>query len=369
MRLVFRLFLVVVLLGAIFGGIFYLKYQQGQQMAAMQSQPQPPAAVAAVEVRAETWRPTIDAVGSLVAVNGIAVTTEVAGTIREIAFDSGQTVAVGDMLVRLDDDVDRAALTGLEADRELARTQYERASELSSRRAISQSEIDETRFRFEGVDARVREQRARVAKKTIRAPFDGLLGLRLVDIGEFISPGDDIVQLQALDPIFVDYSVPEREFRNLASGQVVAVTVPAYPEREFSGTLTAIDSGVDEGTRSVRVRATLENVDGALRPGMFAQVRTLREETRDVVTVPRTAISYNTYGDFVFVINEGEGGNLTVSRRQVRTGASREGRIEVTEGLEAGDRVVRAGSMKLREGQPVTIDNSVELDDGTVTGQ
>src|SRR5690606_21184654 len=206
-------------------------------------------------------------------------------------------------------------------------------------------------------------------KKTIRAPFDGLLGLRLVDIGEFISPGDDIVQLQALDPIFVDYSVPEREFRNLAPGQVVAVTVPAYPEREFSGTLTAIDSGVDEGTRSVRVRATLENADGALRPGMFAQVSTLREETRDVVTVPRTAISYNTYGDFVFVINEGEGGSLTVSRRQVRTDASREGRIEVTEGIEAGDRVVRAGSMKLREGQPVTIDNSVELDDGTVTGQ
>ncbi len=369
MRLVFRLFLVLVFLGAIFGGIFYLKYQQGQRMAAMQSAPQPPASVAATEAQGETWQPAIRSVGSLEAVNGIAVTTEVAGTVREINFDSGQRVNAGDVLVRLEDSVDRATLDGLIADRELARTQYERASELSSRRAISQSEIDETRFRYEGVQAGVAEQQARIAKKTIRAPFDGLLGLRQVDIGEFISPGNSIVQLQALDPIYVDYSVPEREFRNLKVGQEVVVRVPAYPEREFAGTVSAIDSGVDEGTRSVKVRATLANADQALRPGMFAEVRTLRDETREVTTVPRTAISYNTYGDFVFVINEGEEGKLTVSRRQVETGDAREGRVEVVSGLQAGDRVVRAGLIKLREGQPIQIDDTVELDDADVSGQ
>ena len=369
MRLVFRLFVVLLLLGAIFGGIFYLKYQQGQRMAQMQSAPRPPAAVAATEARAEQWQPSIRSVGSLVAVNGVAVTTEVAGTVREINFESGQPVSADDVLVRLEDSVDRATLSGLIADRELARTQFERASELSSRRAISQSEIDETRFRYEGTQASVAEQQARLGKKTIRAPFDGLLGLRQVDIGEFVSPGSAIVRVQALDPIYVDYSIPEREFRNLEVGQDVVVHVTAYPEREFTGQVSAIDSGVDEGTRSIAVRATLPNEEGSLRPGMFAEVRTLRPRMRDVITVPRTAISFNTYGDYVFVINEGEGGQLAVSRRQVSTGNSVEGRIEVTEGLEAGERVVRAGLLKLREGQPIQVDNSVELDDAQVTGQ
>lgn len=369
MRLVFRLFLVGILLGAIFGGIFYMKYQQGQSMARMQSAPQPPAAVAATEARSEQWQPVINSVGSLEAVNGIAVTTEVAGSVRSFEFVSGQRVKTGDILVRLDDSVDQAALKGLVADRELARIQFERASELSSRRAISQSEIDETRFRYEGIQARVQEQLARIAKKTIRAPFDGLLGLRLVDIGEYISPGDDIVRLQALDPIYVDYSVPEREFRNVAEGQQVLVKVSAYAEREFAGTVGAIESGVDERTRSIKVRATIDNSDGSLRPGMFAEVRTLRAQMRDVVTVPRTAISFNTYGDFAFVINEDDDGRLTVSRRAVTTGVSRDGRIEVVEGIKAGERVVRAGLLKLREGQAISIDNSVELDDAGVTRQ
>lgn len=369
MRLVFRLFLVFILLGAIFGGIYYLKQQQNEEMARMQSAPQPPASVGATIARLERWQPAVRSIGSLEAVNGIAVTTEVAGVVRSFDFVSGQRVAEGDVLLRLDDTVDQAALNGLVSDRELARTQFERASELSSRRAISQSEIDETRFRYEGIQARVREQQARVARKTIRAPFDGLLGLRLVDLGEFLSPGDDIVRLQALDPIYVDYSVPEKEFPNLRAGQQVVVRVTAYPDREFVGSLTAIESGIDEGTRSIRVRATLDNQDGALRPGMFAEVRTLRELQRDVVTVPRTAISFNTYGDYVFVINEDEAGDLKVSRRGVAIGSVREGRVEVISGLADGDRVVRAGLLKLRDGQSVVIDESVELDDADITRQ
>ncbi|GJL81223.1 MAG: MexH family multidrug efflux RND transporter periplasmic adaptor subunit [marine bacterium B5-7] len=369
MRLVFRFFLVLVLLVLIFGGIYFLKTKQWQQMAAMQSSPPPPATIAATEVRVDDWRPSIQSIGSLKAINGIAVTTEVAGTVRAFEFESGQQVKTDDVLVQLDDAVDRAALNGLIADQELARTQFVRASELAPRRAISQSEVDETRFRYEGIQARVKEQRARLAKKTIRAPFDGVLGLRIVDIGEYLSPGDDIVQLRTLNPIFVDYSVPEREFSNVSEGQKISLKVPAYPDREFNGTITAIDSGIDEGTRSVRVRATVKNADNALTPGMFAEVNTLSPDLRQVLTVPRTAIAFNTYGDYVFVIKSGEGDALTVSRQQVKVGVVREGRIEVREGLEPGQKVVRAGLVKLREGQNVAIDESVQLDDADISRQ
>jgi len=362
MRVFVRLFVVTVLLGGLFAGIYYVKQQQALRMAERQSAPPPPAAVAATRARVEEWRPAIRSVGSLVATNGVPVTTEVAGTVSEFGFESGQQVSAGDVLVRLEDSVDQAVLRGLVADRELARTQFQRASELLPQRAIPQSEFDEARFRYEGAQARVEEQRTRLAKKTIRAPFDGLLGLRLVDTGEYISPGDRIVELQALDPIYADYSVSEREFSNLFVGQEVALRVPAYPETEFSGTVSAIDSGIDEATRSVTVRATFANPDGALRPGMFTELRTLRPQTQSVVTVPGTAISFNTYGDYVFVVDEGEGGELSVRRRQVSTGGRRRGRVEIIAGLEAGDRVVRAGLVKLRDGQRIEIDDSVELD-------
>lgn len=366
MRIVLRLFLVVVFLGLIFGGIFGWKHLERERMAEQQAAPPPPATVAATSAREESWQPLIRSVGSLIAVNGIALTTEVAGIVREFGFESGQRVSEGDILVRLEDGVDRAALQGLIADEELARVQFERASNLLPRRAVSQSEFDEVKARFDGAQARVAEQRALLARKTIRAPFDGLLGLRQVDQGEYLAPGTAIVDLQALDPIFLDYSVPEREFANLEVGQRVRALPDAYAGQVFEGRVSAIDAGVDEGTRSLRVRATLDNPEGRLRPGMFAEVRTLRPERRSVVTVPRTAISFNTYGDFVYVI-EGDEGDLSVTRRQVRTGASREGRVEVSEGLEADVRVVRAGLVKLREGQRITIDNSVELDDAEVT--
>jgi len=367
MRYLLRLLLVAALLGGVFGGIFYWKHLAAQRTAAQQSAPQPPATVAATEARAERWQPAIESVGSLVAINGIDVTTEVAGTVRSVEFESGQRVSAGQVLVQLEDSVDQAALEALVADRELARTQFERAGELLPRGGTSRSEFDETRFRYQGAQARVKEQRTRVAKKVIRAPFDGALGLRQVDLGEYLTPGATVVHLQALDPIYVDYSVPEREFRSLAVEQQVSVRVPAYPQQVFEGRISAIDSGIDEGTRSVSVRATLPNPERALRPGMFAEVRTLRPELRDVITVPRTAVSFNTYGDFVMVIEPGDGDALTVSRRQVRTGAAREGRIEVLDGLAAGDRVVRAGLQKLRAGQRVTVEDPVELDDARVT--
>lgn len=368
MKVIVRLFLVVVFLGVVFGGIFGWKYLQMQEMAKQANQPQPPATVATAKAHEVSWRPDIQSVGSISPVQGIEITTEVAGKISEVSFESSSRVENGDVLVRLDDSVDQATLRGLKANRELARVQFERTANLLPRRAVSQSQYDEAKARYEAARAQVAEQEARIAKKVIRAPFDGLLGIKQVDQGEYITAGQPLVTLTALNPIYVDYSVPERRFDDLGNGQTVRIRVSAYPERQFEGEITAIDSGIDEGTRSVSVRATLPNPDDLLRPGMFARVQTLMPEERTVVVVPRTAISYNTYGDFVYVVTDSEDGQRIVRRRTVTTGTTQSGNVEIIEGLSAGEEVVRAGLVKLRDGQRVTIDNSTALD-GEVSGE
>jgi membrane fusion protein (multidrug efflux system) len=369
MRVFIGLLIVVLFLGALGGGIAYWKYEQIQQMQAKMSKPQPPATVAATEARSETWQVSLSSTGSVNAINGIEVTTEVAGKVERIAFESSQRIDQGEVLVELESSVDRAALDGLIAERDLAQTRFERNANLLPRNAISQSQYDESKSRYDAAKAAVAEQRARIAKKTIRAPFDGLLGFRQVDQGEYINPGEAIVAIQALDPIYVDYTVPEAQFSAISVGQTVEVRVDAYPDRTFTGEISAVDADVNEGTRSVDVRATLDNPQDALRPGMFARVQTVERNKKDVVTVPRTAVSFNTYGDFVFRITEGEDDQLKVSRKQVTTGRTRDGRVAVTKGIEPGDRVVRAGLVKLRNGQNVTIDNSVELDDTVEAGE
>ena len=356
-----RMTVVLVLLAVIFGVIFGLKYAQGQKMAAAQRLPPPPATVAAAKVEQESWRASLRSVGSLVAVNGISVTAEVAGIVSSIHFESGEPVEEGAVLVRFDSDVDEAALEALRADRQLAEIQFKRAQELVAKRALSRSEYDEAETKFSAAEARVAEQRERIELKTIRAPFSGLLGLRVADLGQYLEPGDPIVSLEALNPIYVDYSLPERYLQRISVGQALTLRFDAVPERSFSGRVLALEPGIDQGTRTVKVRGRLENRSGELRPGMFAEVHTLESGTRTVLTVPRTAISFNTYGDFVFVIEENERGALAVARRQISTGAVREGRVEVESGLRVGERVVRAGIVKLREGQPVDVDNSVAL--------
>ena len=364
-----RLIIVVILLVAIFGGIFAVKYVQFQKMSAQLAQPQPPATVASTEVQTEHWQPNLRAVGSLVAINGIEVTTEVAGIVSEIDFVSGQRVQKGDVLLKLDDTVDRATLAGLKANKRLAQVQLRRVQNLLSRKVVSKSDFDEAKAKYDAADAAVSEQEAVIAKKTIRASFAGLIGIRQVDLGQYLAPGTQIVSLQALKPIFVDYALPEREFRKIATGQAVKVAVDAYPNEAFTGKVTAVEPGVDRGNRMVQVRATMTNEDARLRPGMFAEVTSLLPGQQQVLTVPRTAISYNTYGDFVYLIANGPGGKLVAKRHQVATGRAREGRVEIKTGLKAGQRVVRAGLVKLRDGQPVKIDNSVALHDAEVAAE
>lgn len=363
------LLIVVVLLLVLLGSIFGLKQWQQFSMQAQMSQPRPPPVVAATEVTIQDWVPTLRAVGTLVATNGIDVAAEVGGIVKEIVFSSGQRVEQGTILIRLDDTVDRAALDALRADRRLAEIKFNRRKDLLKKKVTSQSEYDESKASFEAASARVAEQEAIIDKKVIRAPFSGLLGIREVDLGQYLEPGTRIVGLEALDPIHVDYTLPERYLHQVAVGQKVELKLEAVPGEIFQGNVSAFDAGINQGTRTIRIRATLPNTDQRLRPGMFAEVHTLQAESQQVLTVPRTAISYNTYGDFVYLITQQQGGPLMVKRQQVISGESRAGFVAIQEGLQAGDRVVRAGLVKLRDGMPITIDNQVELQDARISGE
>lgn len=355
MKTTIRLVIVVIVLTVALGSIFGWKYLKMQEMGAKNSQAQPPSPVEAVTIESQSWRPGLSSVGSLRAINGVEVANEVAGVVSEVAFESGQSVSKGDVLIRLEDSVDQAALAALEAQAQLANETYQRYSNLLPRNAVSQSQFDEARANYQAARADAEQQRAQLNKKTIRAPFDGVVGLRQVDLGEYIAVGTPIVDLNMLDPIHVDYSVPERALDQVAAGRGIELTVAAYPERVFEGEILAIAPSINESSRTLNVRAQLENADGALHPGMFAEVSTLSADTRDVLTLPRTALSFNTYGDFVFRIVENDQGQTVASRQQVTTGSTRGDVVEIVDGLSAGDQVVATGLLRLRDGQPVKV--------------
>jgi len=351
-----RLFLVAVFLTAVFSGMYLWKQRTAQQMAAAQAGGPPPATIAAATVDSERWQPYLQVVGSLAAVAGIEVTSEVAGQIRAIHVNSGERVQQGELLLELDDRTDQAQLKGLLAERTLARLKFERAATLIKDRSVSKSDYDEARAMLDNADAQVAAQEALVGKKRIRAPFDGRLGIRRVDLGEYLTPGAAIVPLEKLNPIYADFTLPERELARIAEGQGIAVRVQAYPDETFNGSIIAIDPGINVGSRSFRVRAQLDNPEQRLRPGMFADVRVELPHTESVITIPDTAISYAPYGDSVFVIEQKDG-NYSVTRRQIKTGNTRDGRVSVVSGLSAGEQVVSAGHNKLRSGQGVIIDS------------
>ena len=355
--MILRLFLVLLFLAAVLGGIFGWKQIQQQQQAALQGPPPPPV-VASARVEAETWGPSLEAVGSLVAIQGIDVANEVPGLVREIKFDSGLAVKAGEVLVQIDDAVDQADLLGLLAQRDLAQIKVKRLQSLLKDRSTSQSDYDEAKAQLDGAEAAVTAKRATIAKKRIVAPFAGRLGIRKVDLGDYLPAGSPIVPLNTLDPVYVDYMLPERELTKVSVGQAVVATVAAYPGREFKGSISALDSGVDVKTRNLKIRATLPNADGALRPGMFAEVATLLPAREGVLTLPRTAITFAPYGSSVFLIEEKDG-KPQVQRRPVTTGGAQGGRVEIVTGLAAEDQVVAVGQVKLRNGQEVKIDNSV----------
>jgi membrane fusion protein (multidrug efflux system) len=326
--------------------------------------PMPVETVTSAVVKEEDWAPVLSAVGSISAVQGAVVATELGGVVSQIAFENGSTSKKGDLLVQLDASAEEAQLHSAEADVELARADLERSRDLAARKVISKAELDAAESKFKQKNASVDQMRSMITKKTIRAPFDGQLGIRQVNAGQMINAGQQVVSLQSLDPVFADFALPQQHFAKLSQGLEIRVTTDAVPGRVFNGKLTAVNSMVDVATRNVSVQATLENPDHVLRPGMFAKVEVVLPEKARALVIPGSAISYAPFGDSVFVIDKRKDPKTgkesqTIRQQFVRVGEARGDLVSITKGLKAGDMVVSTGVFKLRNGMAVTINNDL----------
>ncbi|MFP4559871.1 MAG: efflux RND transporter periplasmic adaptor subunit [Thiohalorhabdus sp.] len=358
-----RMILMVLALAVVFGGIFGWKYYQGMLMQQMMaSKEEPPVTVTTAEAEAETWQPELKAVASLRAESGVAVSPELDGRVAEIPFESGQEVDEGDLLVAQSTATEEAELERLRARRELAEARLRRQRRLVEQDQTSQEAVDEAAAELKTLEAQIQGQREAIAKKHIRAPFAGVLGIRNVDRGQFVSPGQDLVTIQALEPLHADFDLPQQSLGRVRVGMPVRLTVDTFPDRTFEGEVTAIEPEVAQETRNFAVRATLPNEDRSLRPGMFAQAAVQLPEQGDVVTLPQTAVSTDPYGESVFVVEEAEDEEepSTVTKRFVRTGERRGDQVAIEEGVESGETVVTSGQLKLEEGARIQVDNSVQ---------
>jgi membrane fusion protein (multidrug efflux system) len=324
----------------------------------------PPETVTSAIVKEEDWAPMLSAVGSVNAVQGAVVSTELGGMVSEIGFQNGTLAKKGDLLVKLDASQEEALLRSAQAEVELARTDLERTRDLAAKKVVSNSDLDAAQSKFRRLTAVVDQMQSNIRKKAIVAPFDGQLGIRQVNIGQMINSGQPVVALQSLDPVFADFALPQQYFSKLSQGLEIRVTTDAMPGRVFTGKLTAVNSMVDAVTRNVMVQATLENPDHVLRPGMFAKVEVVLPEKQRALVIPGSAISYAPFGDSVFVIEKTKdpktGKELQTIRAQfVRVGEARGDLVSITNGLKAGETVVGTGVFKLRNGMAVTINNDL----------
>lgn len=347
-------FLAVVLL---LGGI---KAAQIKEMSGMDHS-MPALSVATTEAKAVIWQPTLRAIGTLAPVEGVTISADADGTVVRIAVENGAPVRAGDLLVSLDTSVEEANLHAAQATAELNRINLERAKDLWSRQAIAKSDYDAAEAAAAQSLAAVAAIQAQIAKKQVRAPFDGRVGIRTVNHGQFVGRGAPLMPLQKLDPIFVNFNVPQRQLPSLALGQEVAVSIDAFAA-EFKGRLTAINPEVDSATRNVAVQATLDNPQELLRPGMFARVEVQLPASEEVIAVPATAIAYVSYGNSVFIVEtmkSPEGKEYLGVRQQfVQLGAKRGDLVAITGGVKPGEQIVSAGVFKLRNGAAVQVNNA-----------
>jgi membrane fusion protein (multidrug efflux system) len=353
-------------IGGLLGLVILLFAIKGLQIGKMMSTPMvmPPTTVSSATVKEEDWAPTLSAVGSISAVQGAVVSSELGGVVSQIAFENGGTAKKGDLLVQLDASAEEALLRSAEAEAELGRQDLERTRGLATQKVVSKAELDAAQSKFNRLNAVVDQMRSNIRKKTIIAPFDGQLGIRQVNVGQMINSGQQVVPLTSLDPVFADFALPQQYFGQLKPGLDVHVTTDALPGRVFDGKLTAINSMVDSNTRNITLQATLDNNDHALRPGMFAKALVTLPEKHKALVVPGSAISYAPFGDSVFVIekkkDEKTGKESQVIRQQfVRVGEARGDLVAITQGLKAGETIVSTGVFKLRNGMAVTINNDL----------
>lgn len=351
----------VVLVG-ILGGIKGL--QINRMIAQGEQYVPPPATITTAAVESATWLSVLTAVGSLEAVQGVMVTAELSGKVVKIAFTPGRTVKAGDLLVQQGITSEVAQLRSAEASMELARLNLERAKELLPDNVITRSDYDSADAEFKQSAAQVDAIRATIAKKTIRAPFGGRLGLRLINLGQTLNEGDSIVSLQSMDPIFINFQLPQQELAKIRRGLAVKLTSDALPGKTIAGTITAVNPLVDNATRNIRVQATVANTGEQLRPGMFVNVAVAQPEAQTVLAIPATAVLYAPYSDSVFVVDEKSGSaddpaGRVLRQQFVRLGEKRGDYISVLTGLKNGQTVVSTGVFKLRNGQAVVVDNKL----------
>ncbi len=357
-----KIFIAVVIVAAIFVGLAAVKVLQIRKMIAFgKTYVPPPDTISSAVAHEESWQDSLTAVGSINAAQGVTVSPEIAGTVTEIDFESGAVVAQGDLLVKLDTSTEVAQLQAAQAQMELAKLNTDRTKKLRADNTVSQSELDSAEASLKQFAANADEIRATIEKKTIRAPFAGRLGIRLVNLGESLDARTPIVSLQALTPVYADFSLPQQELAQLKTGLPVAVSTDAYPGQKFDGTLTAINPDLDATTRSVTLRATLANTNQLLRPGMFVRAAVVLPQSQTVLAVPATAILSAPFGDSVYVIEPAtnSGGGLIVRQQFVRTGRTHGDFVSVLTGIKAGERVASAGLFKLRNGAPVTVNNDI----------
>jgi membrane fusion protein (multidrug efflux system) len=358
---VFLAFLGLLVLVGVLGGI---KFLQIKKMTSKGQYAPPPATVTAVTAESATWESRLTAVGSLEAVQGVTVTAEVNGKVVHIAFSPGATVQRGDLLVQQDISSETAQLRSDEATLALKKANHDRAKELRAENVVTQAAYDQALAEFKQAQAAIESIRTIIAKKTIRAPFAGRLGIRLVNLGQNLDGGEPIVSLQALDPIFVNFSLPQNQIAQIQPGLPVRITTDSLPDEAIEGRITAMNPQVEEDTRNIRIQATVDNPRERLRPGMFVKVDVVQPEQNEVLAIPTTAVLYAPYSDSVFILEKkpaekGGQDGLVLRQQFVRLGAQRGDYVAVLSGLKAGEQVVSTGVFKYRNGQSVVVDNTL----------
>jgi membrane fusion protein (multidrug efflux system) len=361
-----KIVVAVLLVLGIAGGLVGVKALQIKKLTEVgKAYAPPPESVSSVIVREDKWQGTLSAIGSIVAVQGVTVTPEIAGTVREIAFESGAVISKGELLIKLDASSEEAQLRAMEAQLDLARLNLERERKLRQENMVSQSELDAAESTMKQTQANADNVRTVIDKKTIRAPFSGQVGIRQVNLGQYLDAGKPIVWMQTVNPVYADFTLPQQNLAQLSNGMPARLLIDAYPDRTFEGKLTAINPGLDQITRSISLRATFENPDQLLHPGMFARVQVLLPEKSDVVVIPALSVLRAPSGDSVFVIEQTESTNdtakagLKVRQQLIRVGMERGDFISVQTGLKPGEKIVSSGQFKLRTGMSVVEHNDV----------
>ena len=359
-----RMLLMLLVAAAMIGGLGYFKLRQVQAAIKGASYTPPPEAITTVIAKQTTWPSTLDVVGTVAAVHGVTVSADLPGTVDKIHFESGQFVQAGDILVELDTRQERAQLASMQAAQELAKVQYARSQKLVAEGVISRVDYDKAIADQKQSEANTAEIKAAIDRKTIRAPFSGVLGIRQANLGQYLAAGNPIVSLQSLNPIYVNFSVPQQDMPHVKIGQTVRVTADDLAGMTFTGRVNALDSVVDQATRNVQFQATLANPQGRLRAGMFTNVQVGIGASSTVFPLPASAISYAPFGDSVYIVSDmkgPEGQTYRGVRQQfVKVQGSRGDQVGVISGLHVGDEVVTSGVFKLRNGAPIAVNNKVQ---------